>query len=161
MGSLPQHSVIEFRRYLNRFVYLFPDLSTMAHVLRSQFNQHEAFVKPLVAWLKKRSVNFVKGAFVQDIGFAESPGRMTANRLDIQSGRRRHSVTVAPEDIVLVTTGSQAADRSPGTMDTPPPAAAASRTVMGVMEDAWPRSTRVSAIRTRSSATPGSPIRAG
>ena len=26
MGSLPQHTVIEFRRYLNRFVYLFPDL---------------------------------------------------------------------------------------------------------------------------------------
>ena len=52
MGSLPQHSIIEFRRYLNRFVYLFPDLSTMAHVFRSQFNQHEAFIKPLVAWLE-------------------------------------------------------------------------------------------------------------
>ena len=24
MGSLPQHSVIEFRRYMNRFLYLFP-----------------------------------------------------------------------------------------------------------------------------------------
>ena len=71
MGSLPQHSVIEFRRYMNRFVYLFPDLSTMAHVLRSQFNQHEAFVKPLVAWLEGKQVNFVKGAFVSDIGFAE------------------------------------------------------------------------------------------
>ena len=62
MGSLPQHSLIEFRRYMNRFVYLFPDLSTMAHVLRSQFNQHEAFVKPLVAWLRQRDVNFVTGA---------------------------------------------------------------------------------------------------
>ena len=51
MGSLPQHSLIEFRRYINRFVYLFPDLSTMAHVLRSPANQNEAFVKPLVAWL--------------------------------------------------------------------------------------------------------------
>ena len=40
MGSLPQHSVIEFRRYMNRFLYLFPDLSTMAHVLRTPFNQH-------------------------------------------------------------------------------------------------------------------------
>ncbi len=86
MGSLPQHSIIEFRRYLNRFVYLFPDLSTMAHVLRSQFNQHEAFVQPLVAWLKKANVNFVQGAFVQDVGFAESPGRMTAIRLDCQFG---------------------------------------------------------------------------
>ena len=71
MGSLPQHSVIEFRRYLNRFVYLFPDLSTMAHVFRSQFNQHEAFIKPLVAWLEAKQVNFVKGAVVKDVGFAE------------------------------------------------------------------------------------------
>jgi oleate hydratase len=121
MGSLPQHSIIEFRRYLNRFVYLFPDLSTMAHVLRSQFNQHEAFVNPLVAWLRKENVNFAKGAFVNDIGFAESPGRMTANRLDYQLRGAPASVDVAPEDIVLVTTGSQAADRSAGTMNTAPP----------------------------------------
>ena len=61
MGSLPQHTIIEFRRYLNRLVYLFPDLSTMANVLRSQFNQHEAFVEPLVAWLERKQVNFLKG----------------------------------------------------------------------------------------------------
>ena len=120
MGSLPQHSVIEFRRYLNRFVYLFPDLSTMAHVFRSQFNQHEAFVEPLVAWLEKKNVNFMKGAVVQDIGFAESPGRMTADRLDYQLRGAPASVNVAPEDIVLVTTGSQAADMSSGTMGSPP-----------------------------------------
>ncbi len=120
MGSLPQHSVIEFRRYMNRFVYLFPDLSTMAHVLRSQFNQHEAFVKPLVAWLKKGGVNFVTCAFVKDIGFAQSPGRMTVNRLDFQRDSAETSVDVAPEDIVLVTTGSQAADLSTGSMKKAP-----------------------------------------
>ncbi|MGH9772488.1 MAG: oleate hydratase [Candidatus Acidiferrales bacterium] len=76
MGSLPQHTIIEFRRYLNRFVYLFPDLSTMANVLRSQFNQHEAFVEPLVTWLERQQVNVLKGAFVSDIEFTESPGRM-------------------------------------------------------------------------------------
>ena len=47
MDSLPQHSVIEFRRYINRFIYLFHDLSVIAHVLRSPFNQHEALIKPL------------------------------------------------------------------------------------------------------------------
>ena len=46
MGSLPQHSAIEFRRYMNRFIYLFGDLSTMAHVLRTPFNQHEALINP-------------------------------------------------------------------------------------------------------------------
>lgn len=120
MGSLPQHSVIEFRRYMNRFVYLFPDLSTMAHVLRSPFNQHETFVKPLVAWLEQRSVNFLTGAFVKDIGFATSTGRMTVSRLDYEHGGAAASIAVAPEDIVLVTTGSQAADLSAGSMTAAP-----------------------------------------
>ena len=121
MGSLPQHSLIEFRRYMNRFVYLFPDLSTMAHVLRSQFNQHEAFVKPLVAWLKQRDVNFVTGAFVHDLAFNSSPGRLTVNRLDFERRGAAASIDVAPDDIVLVTTGSQAADISTGSMKAAPP----------------------------------------
>ena len=121
MGSLPQHTIIEFRRYLNRFVYLFPDLSSMAHVFRSQFNQHEAFIKPLVAWLEKKHVNFVKGALVSDIKFVDSSDRITVNQLDVQQGDSQTPVAVAPDDIVLVTTGSQAADLSTGTMDTPPP----------------------------------------
>ena len=69
MGSLPQHSAIEFRRYMNRFIYLFDDLSSMAGVLRSPFDQHEAFIEPLIAWLRPRGVKFLTGAFVQDIGF--------------------------------------------------------------------------------------------
>jgi oleate hydratase len=121
MGSLPQHSLIEFRRYLNRFVYLFPDLSSMAHVLRSQFNQYEAFVKPLVAQLEKDRVNFEKGVFVRDIVFADSTdGRLTVSRLDVEREKGDPTIRVAPEDIVLVTTGSQAADYSAGTMAAPP-----------------------------------------
>jgi oleate hydratase len=121
MGSLPQHTVIEFRRYLNRFVYLFPDLATMAHVFRSQFNQHEAFVQPLVAWLTKSGVNFEKGAFVSDLDFTDTSGRMTVNRLHVERANGPPTVEVAADDIVLVTTGSQAADLRTGKMDAPPP----------------------------------------
>jgi oleate hydratase len=120
MGSLPQHSVIEFRRYMNRFIYLFPHLSTMAGVMRTPFNQNEAFVKPLVAWLTPRGVNFVTSAFVKDIGFAPVPGRITVDKLDYEKNGATTSVAVAPEDIVLVTTGSQAADLSAGSMTEAP-----------------------------------------
>jgi oleate hydratase len=74
----------------------------------------------LVAWLEQNQVNFVKGAVVKDVGFAESSGRLTANRLDIQLGSGPTTVAVALDDIVLVTTGSQAADYSAGTMDMSP-----------------------------------------
>ncbi len=116
MGSLPQHSVIEFRRYMNRFLYLFPDLSDMRGVMRTPINQHQFFIDPLVAWLRPRGVNFITGAFVRDIGFAAAPDRITVNRLDYEPGGTPTSVDVAPDDLVLVTTGSQAADLSAGSM---------------------------------------------
>ena len=61
-------------------------------------------------------MNFLTGAYVKDIGFAPSRDRITVERLDYERGGAATSVTVAPEDIVLVTTGSQAADLSAGSM---------------------------------------------
>jgi oleate hydratase len=127
MGSLPEHSVIEFRRYMDRFLYLFGHLSDMTGVMRTRINQHQAFIEPLVAWLAPHRVNFVTGAFVQDLGFAASPDRLTVDRLDYMRGDSATSVPVAPEDIVLVTTGSQAADRSVGAMNQVPPPRATGR----------------------------------
>jgi oleate hydratase len=120
MGSLPQHGATELRRYLNRTLHLFPDLSDMAHILRTPLNQYQAFIEPVVAWLRPRGVNFLTGAFVQDIGFAASPGRITVNRLDYERDGAATSVAVAPEDLVLVTFGSQAADLSVGSMTEAP-----------------------------------------
>ena len=116
MGSLPQHSVIEFRRYMNRFLYLFPDLSDMRGVMRTPVNQHQFFIEPLVAWLRPRGVNFLTDSFVRDIGFAAAPAHTTVNRLDYERRGTATSVEVALEDLVLVTTGSQAADLSAGSM---------------------------------------------
>ncbi len=120
MGSLPQSSVIEFRRYMNRFLYLFGDLSDMTGVMRTPLNQHQNFIEPLVAWLRPRGVHFLTGALVKDIGFAPSPGRITVDRLDYERSGAAISVAVAPEDLVLVTTGSQAADLCPGSMTEAP-----------------------------------------
>src|SRR6476620_11330357 len=116
MGSLPQHSVIEFRRYMNRFLCLFPDLSDMRGVMRTPINQHQFFIEPLLAWLRPRGVNFLTDTFVRDIGFTGTPTRFTVNRLDYEQHGTPNSVDVAPEDLVLVTTGSQAADLSAGSM---------------------------------------------
>jgi oleate hydratase len=121
MGSLPQHSAMEFRRYMNRALALFPDLSDMAHIMRTPRNQYQAFIKPLVAWLRQRRVEFLNGAFVGDIGFEPSHGRITVNRLDYERNGTATSVAVGPDDLVLVTTGSQVADISVGSMTEAPP----------------------------------------
>ena len=120
MGSLPQHSLMELRRYINRALALFPDLYDMTHILRTPLNQHQAFIDPLVAWLSARGVKVETGAFVQDIGFAPAPGRITVNRLDIETKGAVTSIAVEPDDLVLVTTGSQVADLSTGSMSQAP-----------------------------------------
>lgn len=120
LGSLPQHCAMEFRRYLNRKLGLLTGRLDMSHILQAPFNQYQAFVEPLVAWLLSRRVNLLTGTLVRDIGFAPLPGRITVNRLDYERGGVASSVAVVPEDIVLVTTGSQAADLSTGSMTEAP-----------------------------------------
>jgi oleate hydratase len=120
MGSLRQHSAIEFRRYMNRFLYLFPNLYDMRNILRTPNCQRDSFIGPLAAWLKARGVNVETGAFVSDIGFAPAPNRITVERLHVERDGVTAPVAVAPDDIVLVTTGSQAADMSIGSMSEAP-----------------------------------------
>ena len=120
MGSLPQHSATEFRRYMNRTLALFPYLYDMTHILRTPVNQYEAFIKPMVTWLRARGVNLLTSTFVRDIGLATSPDRISVNRLDCEQAGAATSVPVRPEDIVLVTLGSQADDLSVGSMTEAP-----------------------------------------
>ncbi|MGH7069675.1 MAG: oleate hydratase [Acetobacteraceae bacterium] len=121
MGSLPQHSVTEFRRYMNRALALFPDLSDMTHVLRTPFDQYQAFIEPLVAWLKQRAVNVLTGAFVRDLGFAPSSERITVNRIEYERAGAASSVELGADDIVLATLGSQIENISAGSMTERPP----------------------------------------
>src|SRR5262245_38437638 len=61
MGSLPQHSAAELRRYLNRTLHMFPYISDMANIWRTRFDQYQTVVEPLVAWLRERGVNLKTG----------------------------------------------------------------------------------------------------
>jgi oleate hydratase len=121
MGSLPQHGATELRRYLNRTLHMFPFISDMANIWRTPINQYQAFIEPLVAWLRAHGVNLQTGTFVRDVGFAGSPGRITVNQLDYEQNGAVKSTIVAADDLVLLTFGSQAADMSVGSMSTPPP----------------------------------------
>ena len=120
MGSLPQHSAAELRRYLNRTLHMFPYISDMANIWRTPFDQYETFIVPLVAWLRARGVNLETGVFVRDVRFAAVPNRITVDRLDYERDGTTTSVAVAPDDLVLLTSGSQAADMSVGSMAAAP-----------------------------------------
>ncbi len=104
MGPLPQHSAMEMRRYMNRFLPLLPDLSDMSHVLRTRFDQipgdHRTdggVAAPARRDLPDRRVR------QRHRLRASSPGRITATRLDYERDGAATSVAVAPDDVVLVT----------------------------------------------------------
>jgi oleate hydratase len=104
----------------------------MAHILRTPMNQYQSFIEPLVDWLRAHGVNFQTGTFVRDVGFAASPGRMTANRLDYERNGAAGSATIEPEDLVLLTFGSQGR-RHFGRIDDRGATATARRPVLGAL----------------------------
>ncbi|MGY4403962.1 oleate hydratase [Bradyrhizobium sp. USDA 3315] len=116
----PWHSAVEFKRYCLRFLHLFSTIDTMAGIYRTQFNQFDAMVRPIVAWLKARGVRLEMGAEVTDIDVVIQSQRKIATRLHYRQGGKDHAIDLAERDLVFVTNGSMTSDTSYGSMDTVP-----------------------------------------
>jgi oleate hydratase len=114
MGPLPQHSAMEFSRYINRTALLLTSLYKMQAILRTPRDQYETFIEPMAAWLEQQGVKIAFQAYVTDLRFASSPDRLTVVALDYQSAEVAYDVPVADGDIVLVTLGSQIEGMSVG-----------------------------------------------
>ncbi|MCA6105072.1 oleate hydratase [Bradyrhizobium sp. WSM 4400] len=116
----PWHSVVEFKRYCLRFLHLFSTIDTMAGIYRTQFNQFDAVVRPIVAWLKARGVRLEMRAEVTDIDVVVEGGQKTATRLHYRKGGEDRAIELSERDVVFVTNGSMTSDTSYGSMDTVP-----------------------------------------
>lgn len=119
-GTLPQHSAMELRRYMSRFLHLLPALSSMTGILRTRYNQYEAIVEPMVKWLRQQGVKFHTGSFVRNIAFSPSTDWFTATALEHQRDGAIEIIELGADDVVLVTNGSQTTDLSIGSMTMPP-----------------------------------------
>jgi oleate hydratase len=49
VSSQPCHSAVEMRRYLKRFMHLFPGFSRIEGILRTRYNQYDSIIAPIVA----------------------------------------------------------------------------------------------------------------
>ena len=120
MNALPQHSAIEFRRFMYRFLHILPELSTMKTVLRTRYNQYDALIVPISNWLKTQGATFLTDAMVTDIQFESSPTKITANWLEFVHKGETQKVEIGDKDVVLVTNGSQISDLAIGSMSEAP-----------------------------------------
>lgn len=119
-GFQPWHAAIELRRYLLRFLRLFPDLPTLKTIRSTRYNGYDSIIRPLVRWLEQHGVHFDTGVEVTDLDFAPSKGKKAVQRICCLRDGRRSDIDVGEGDFVIVTIGSITADSSLGSMSAAP-----------------------------------------
>jgi oleate hydratase len=116
----PWHSAIEFKRYCLRFTHLFSTIDTMAGIYRTQFNQFDAMVRPIVKWLKEHGVKLEMGAEVKDVKVKITENEKIAEHIRYTKNGEEVDIELAPTDLVFITNGSMTANSSAGSHKTVP-----------------------------------------
>ena len=99
----PWHSLAEMRRYMRRFLHLFPGLTRIAGILRTRYNQYDSIIAPICDWLAARGVELRTSSSVADVAISGDEDGRQVTELYLASGEVIH---VAPEDRVYLTLGS-------------------------------------------------------
>ncbi len=114
----PWHSLVEFRRYLRRFIHLLPGFSCLEGIQRTPLNQYDSLVLPTIRWLHERGAHLHTGTAVTDIQFSTEtpPARIT--HLGVVDAAGTREIGLNADDLALVTLGSMTEDSSLGNMHT-------------------------------------------
>ena len=115
------HSVVEMRRYMQRFMHLMPTMSTLEHILFTTYNQYESMVLPLQTWLGDKGVNFDLNTQVTDLDIDIVNGEKTVTAIHLfrSSTDNRETITTTVDDLVFVTNGSMTENSTAGNTHEP------------------------------------------
>ncbi|BES69080.1 oleate hydratase [Marinobacter nanhaiticus D15-8W] len=116
----PWHSLLEFKRYMHRFMHEFPRIHTLEGVDRTPYNQYDSMVLPLLTWLEAQGVKIMNHARVTDITFEPTITGKRATAIHYQHGDEAAVQTVGANDRVFITNGSMTEGSSLGGMERPP-----------------------------------------
>jgi len=113
------HSVVEVKRYMERFMHLIGGLNRLKGILHTEYNQYDSLILPLITWLKKNGVNFKLGYNVTDIDFDFSNNEKVATAIHSVQNGKAEILKVNKDDLVLFTNGSMTQNTTRGDMDHP------------------------------------------
>ncbi len=116
----PWHSLVEFRRYLHRFIHEFPRINTLAGVDRTPYNQYDSIIRPVAQWLRGQGVRFQMECQVTDVDFCFADGEKTAETIHFLQGGTQQSLSLTREDLLFVTLGCMTEGSDLGSMTKPP-----------------------------------------
>ena len=117
----PWHSLIEFRRYMRRFMHLMPGFNRLEGIYRTPLNQYDSLIRPLIRWLEEKGANLTTGVSVSNVYFSvDADGLDAISGMTIEAAGKARRIDVGDDDLVLITLGSMTEDSTLGTMNEPP-----------------------------------------
>ncbi|MHC1748224.1 MAG: oleate hydratase [Cellulosilyticaceae bacterium] len=114
------HSVVEMKRYMQRFMHLLPGMNQLKGILHTQYNQYDSMILPLITWLKLQGVVFEMDAQVTDLDISLTNQQKTVTGIHILRNNVPEIIHVSPSDFVFVTNGSMTENSTLGSMEEPP-----------------------------------------
>lgn len=113
------HSVVEMKRYMQRFMHLLPGMNQLKGILHTEYNQYDSMILPLITWLKSENVKFELHTQVTDIDFQIDEKQKTATGIHLLRNGKHERIAVDKDDLVFVTNGSMTENSTLGSMHTP------------------------------------------
>lgn len=111
------HSVVEVKRYMERFMHLIGGMNRLEGILHTEYNQYDSLILPLITWLKEQNVCFKTGCKVTDIDFDLSNNEKVATAVHYIKNGKDEIINVNKDDIVLFTNGSMTENTTKGDMN--------------------------------------------
>lgn len=113
----PWHSLTEMRRYLQRFIHLFPGFTRVAGILRTRYNQYDTMIAPIVVWLRDHDVRVETGAQVTEVEIDGTQQDRRVTALVMADGR---VIQTSEADCIYLTLGSMTDGSVMGSNDRAP-----------------------------------------
>jgi len=116
----PWHSVVEMKRYMQRFIHLMPGMSTMRDLLFTKYNQYDSLILPLKKLLESKGVNFVFNTTVTDLDINSKESKKTVAAIHLNKDGIEEVIKTTADDLVFFTNGSMTENSSLGDMEKAP-----------------------------------------
>lgn len=114
------HSVLEKKRYMQRFLHLLPVMSRMKKLLFTDYNQYDSLILPLRNLLEQKGVKFEYNTTVTDLDFDFTDNKKTVTAIHLNRMGSDEIVKTTANDLVFFTNGSMTENSTLGDMDTAP-----------------------------------------
>ena len=116
----PWHSVVEMKRYMQRFIHLMPGMSTMRGLVFTKYNQYDSLILPLKKLLASKGVNFVYNTTVTDLEIDIKQDQKVVTAIHLNQNTHDEVVKTTANDLLFFTNGSMTENSSLGDMESAP-----------------------------------------